>query len=99
MVAKDEAKPTDEKPKQRQFVEIPEPSAMEFIYRPLSVRPPPKKKETGVYERLNQNLRHLKKKNRWDSIEHRHSKMKHQKMELKQKVEEWKKSKQSKESL
>ena len=74
MMATKEAKPT--KPNERKFVAIPEPSAMEFIYRPRSRMPPRKKEEKSVHKRLNYKLQQLKKKNKLVSIEHRHSEMK-----------------------
>ena len=58
------------------YVEVPEPSDMNFVRRPESKRAPPPPKISEKYKSLDPKLLRLKKKNRWELAQERYSRMK-----------------------
>ena len=61
------------------YVEVPEPSDMNFVRRLESIRAPPPPEISEKYKSLDAKLLRLKKKNRWDSTQERYSRMKQDK--------------------
>ena len=71
---------TKQKTTTRSFVEIPLPSTMNFVRRPESIRRAPEQSEISEkHKSLNAKLLRLKKKNKWESAQQRHSRMKQDK--------------------
>ena len=61
------------------YVEVPEPSDMNFVRRPESKRAPPPPEISEKYKSLDVKLLRMKKKNRWESAQERYSRMKQDK--------------------
>ena len=61
------------------YVEVPEPSGMNFVRRPESKRAPPPSEISEKYKSLAAKLLRMKKKNRWESAQERYSRMKQDK--------------------
>ena len=61
------------------YVEVPEPSDMNFVRRPESKRAPPPLEINEKYKSLDAKLLRMKKKNRWESAQERYSRMKQDK--------------------
>ena len=70
-----------EKPKTstKPYVEVPEPSDMNFVQCPESKRAPPPPVISKKYKSLDAKLLWMKKKNRWKSAQERYSRMKQDK--------------------
>ena len=61
------------------YVEVPEPSDMNFVRRPESKRAPPPPEISEKYKSLDAKMLRMKKKNRWESAQERYSRMKQDK--------------------
>ena len=61
------------------YVEVPEPSNMNFVRHPESKRAPPPPEINEKYKSLDAKLLRLKKQNRWESAQERYSQMKQDK--------------------
>ena len=61
------------------YVEVPEPSDMNFVRRHQSKRAPPLSEISEKYKSLDVKLLRTKKKNRWESAQERYSRMKQDK--------------------
>ena len=57
----------------KSYVEVPEPSDMNFVRRPESKRAPTPLEISEKYKNLDAKLLRLKKKNKWESAEERYS--------------------------
>ena len=67
------------KPKTSTKPEVPEPLDMNFVRRPESKRAPPPPEINEKYKSLDAKLLRMKKKNRWESVQERYSRMKQDK--------------------
>ena len=61
------------------YVEVPEPSDMNFVRCPESKRAPPPPEISEKYKNLDAKLLRMKKKNRWESAQECYSRMKQDK--------------------
>ena len=61
------------------YVEVSEPSDMNFVRRPESKRTPPPSEISEKYKSLDAKLLRMKKKNRWESVQECYSRMKQDK--------------------
>ena len=61
------------------YVEVPEPSDMNFVQCLESKRTPPPSEISKKYKSLDVKLLRMKKKNRWESAQERYSRMKQDK--------------------
>ena len=73
LVKDDDPEVFQEKTSTKPYVEVPEPSDMNFVRRLESKRAPPPPEISEKYKSLDAKLLRMKKKNRWESVQERYS--------------------------